>query len=101
MSHQVVIDYTAIAIRCESICEVAEKQITELDEELARLERQSLTLQNEHTKALVTEINKERNDFHKRTEELLTRAKELAKRGIVSGDSDRLKYDPSHKLEDI
>ena len=101
MSHQVVIDYTAIAIRCESICEVAEKQITELDEELARLERQSLTLQNEQTKALVTEINKERNDFHKRTEELLAKAKELAKRGTVSGDSDRLKYDPSYKLEDI
>ena len=101
MSHQVVIDYRAIAIRCESICEVAEKQINELDEEIARLERKSSTLQNEYTKALVKEINKERNDFHRRTEELLLRAREVSKMGKVSGDSDRLKNNPSYKIEGI
>ena len=43
MSHQVQIDYKAIAIRCESICEVAEKQIAELDKMLADIESGSKT----------------------------------------------------------
>lgn len=46
MSHQVQIDYEAIAIRCESICEVAEKQIAELDQILSGIENGSQSLQN-------------------------------------------------------
>ena len=88
MSHQVQIDYEAIAIRCESICEVAEKQIAELDEEIAKLERQSLSLSSERAKSFAESINRERNEFHRRIEELLLKAKEVAKKGVISGDSD-------------
>lgn len=52
MSHQVQIDYEAIAIRCESICEVAEKQIAELDQILSDIENGSQSLHNSRTAAL-------------------------------------------------
>ena len=52
MSHQVQIDYEAIAIRCESICEVAERRIAELDQILSDIENGSQSLQNSQTAAL-------------------------------------------------
>lgn len=99
MSHQVQIDYEAIAIRCESICEVAEKQIAELDEDIAKLERQSLSLSSERAKSFAESINRERNEFHRRIEELLSKAKEIAEKGVVSRDSDRLRLNSADNVD--
>ena len=39
MSHQVQIDYQGVAIQCQSVCEVAEKRLQELDEMLEKARR--------------------------------------------------------------
>ena len=63
MSHQVQIDYQAIAIQCNSICEVAEKQLKELDEMIATLEETSTQLLTDETKRLKKQIEKELDDL--------------------------------------
>ena len=63
MSHQVQINYEAIAIQCNSICEVAEKQLKELDRLLAEIESESTQLLNEQTRALKRQILSERESL--------------------------------------
>ena len=87
MSHQVQIDYEAIAIRCESICEVAEKQIAELDQILSDIENGSQSLRNSQTAALQQLIVEERDSLVRKIENLKSQAKEVAKKGVVSGAS--------------
>lgn len=70
MSHQVQIDYEAIAIRCESICEVAEKQIAELDQMLSEIENGSQSLRNSQTAALQQLIVEERDSLVRKIENL-------------------------------
>ena len=38
MSKQVIIDYQQIAVQCNSICDIAEKRLQELDEMIAKIE---------------------------------------------------------------
>ena len=52
MSHQVQIDYRHIAIQCESICEVAENVVKELEEILSQIKGSASSLLNYQTKAL-------------------------------------------------
>lgn len=101
MSHQVQIDYKAIAIRCESICEVAEKQIAELDQMLADIESGSKTLMESQVVALKQTIEAERSSLAENINALRMRAKEVAKKGVVTGDSDRLRLNPSDNVEKI
>ena len=44
MSQQVIIDYQQIAIQCNSICDIAEARLKELDEMIAKLESTSTQL---------------------------------------------------------
>lgn len=99
MSHQVQIDYEAIAIRCESICEVAEKQIAELDQILSGIENGSQSLQNSQTAALQQLIVEERDSLAGKIENLKAQAKEVAKKGVVSGDSDRLRLNSADNVD--
>ena len=101
MSHQVQIDYKAIAIKCESICEVAEKQIAELDQMLADVESGSKTLMESQVVALKQTIEAERDLLIENINALRMRAKEVAKKGVVTGDSDRLRLNPSDNVEKI
>lgn len=78
MSHQVQIDYQGVAIQCESICEVAKKQMEELDEMLARLERTSVSIMSQQVHDLAVAINKERNALNKQLEEVVEQAKKNA-----------------------
>lgn len=78
MSHTVQIDYQGIAIQCKSICEVAEKQLTELDEMLARLERTSFRIMTQNAQDLATAINVERNKLNKQLEAVLEQANKNA-----------------------
>ena len=74
MSHQVQINYEAIAIQCNSICEVAEKQLKELDRLLAEIESESTQLLNEQTRALKRQILSERESLLEETKQLRERA---------------------------
>jgi len=79
MSHQVQIDYEGIAIQCQSICEVAEAHLKELDEMLAKLERTSVRIMNHQAYELACEINKERNELNRQMEEVAEQAKNNAR----------------------
>jgi hypothetical protein len=90
LSHAVQINYEQIAVQCHSICEVAENQVAELDRTLTDLEGSSSRLLNDQTEALRKQIEKEKNELLKQIKAVLERADEDAKKGIVTGDSDRL-----------
>lgn len=79
MSQQVQINYEQIAIQCQSICEVAQEQFNKLDEELAKLERTSISIKTEQSIKLAETINKERNLLNKKLEEVLLKAQNNAK----------------------
>ena len=74
MSHQVQINYEAIAIQCNSICEVAQKQLKELDRLLAEIESESTQLLNEQTRALKRQILSERESLLEEMKQLRERA---------------------------
>ena len=90
LSHAVQINYEQIAVQCHSICEVAENQVAELDRMLTDLEGSSSRLLNDQTEALRKQIEKEKNELLKQIKAVLERVDEDAKKGIVTGDSDRL-----------
>lgn len=99
MSHQVQIDYQGIAIQCESICEIAEKRLAELDEMLARVERTSSRLLNAQAIQLSKAIRTERDELQKQIKLVRQSAEEKAKRGVVSVDNEREEY--RHSRDDI
>lgn len=92
MSHQVQIDYQAIAVQCNSVCDVAAKQLKELDEMIAKLESTSTQLLNEETERLKKQIQKERDDLIGKIENVRERANEKALKGTSSVDSDSIEY---------
>ena len=92
MSHQVQIDYQAIAIQCNCVCEVAEKQLKELDEMIAKLESTSTQLLNDETEHLKKQIQNERDELLKKIENVRERANEKALKGKCSVDSDSIEY---------
>ena len=101
MSHTVQIDYQGIAIQCQSICEVAEKQLAELDEMLAKAEGASSRLVNEHTTQLAQAIRDERARLQKQIELVRKSADQRAKRGVVILDSDFNHDEMMHSNDDI
>lgn len=92
MSHQVQIDYQAIAVQCNCVCEVAEKQLKELDEMIAKLESTSTQLLNDETEHLKKQIQNERDELLKKIENVRERANEKALKGKCSVDSDSIEY---------
>ena len=92
MSHAVQINYEQIAIKCHSICEVAETQAAELDNALAELESTSTRLQNGHTEALRREIEAEKKALLEAIESVKAQADNDAQKGIVTADSDFVNY---------
>ena len=92
MSHQVQIDYQAIAVQCNCVCEVAEKQLKELDEMIEKLESASTQLLNDETELLKKQIQKERDELFEKIENVRECANENALKGKCSVDSDSLEY---------
>ena len=74
MSHQVQIDYQGIAIQCESICEVAEKRLAELDEMLAKIEKSSSRLVSERAATLARAIEHEKSKLIKQIKDVREQA---------------------------
>lgn len=99
MSHTVQIDYQGIAIQCQSICEVAEKQLAELDAMIAKAESTSSRLINEQSTQFVQSIYAERKKLEKQIKTVRESAEAKAKRGVVSVDNEREEF--RHSRDDI
>lgn len=99
MSYQAQINYKAMAIRCESICEVAQHQIAELNLMISDVEKGSHSLCNSQTAALKNSIVEERDSLVRRIEALKKQAKEVAEKGIGSIDIDRLSSSSAANLD--
>jgi len=98
MSHAVQINYAAIGIQCQSICDVAEKRLTDLERMIAEVEDTSKRLQNEQTTLLRRQIEKERAELEKRLHQVQKKAQEFIALGVQTGDSD---YMYRQRREDI
>lgn len=86
MSQQVQIDYQGIAIQCQSICEVAETQLHELDKMLTKIHEESSLLMKGQAAKLAQEIESEKNLLLQKIDALKERAIIMGKRGVVYVD---------------
>lgn len=99
MSHQAIIDYQGIAITCQSVCEVAESQLKEMDEMIRKLDSASTSLQNEETESLKKSISKDRERLLRQIESVRNQALQNASRGRVRGGNYEL-YDAHQVTRD-
>ncbi len=88
MSHAVKIDYEGISIECQSICDMASSQLCKLDRMLDEIEKGSKRLINSQTEALRREITKIKSELQRKINSVVSHAKENAKMGRVTVDSD-------------
>ena len=92
MSRTVTINYEQIAIQCESICEVARRQLEELDNMLAELEQNSSRILNEQSEELKRQIEREKSSILEKIEKLLMKADADAKKGTVKVENHSKEY---------
>lgn len=88
MSHAVRIDYQGISIQCQSVCEMASKQLCKLDKMLDNIENESKRLLNSQTSSLRKEITKTKLELQNKIDLVLSVAKTQAGMGSVVVDSD-------------
>lgn len=101
MSHAVRIDYQGISIKCQSICEIAEKQICKLDKILNEMETGSTKLLNNQTKALRKEIEDIKLSLNDQINLVIEKAKVNSSMGTVTVDSDFMgKHERAHDVID-
>lgn len=94
MSHQVVINYEAIAIECRSICEVAAKQLCQIDELLERIDATSKSLQGNETSGMKRQLREQAAAIRLRIDEILKQSETVNKKGVVRTDSDLIRSNP-------
>ena len=92
MSKQVIIDYQQIAIKCNSICDIAEARLRELDEMIAKLESTSTRLLNDETERLKKQIEKERDDLLKKIKNVRDKADSDAVKGVLKTNNNSVLY---------
>lgn len=85
MSHQAIIDYEGIAIKCQSVCELAETRLKELDKTIAQIEKSSRTLINEEAIRLKESLKKERNALERQIKDVRNQADSNARFGNRRG----------------
>jgi len=100
MSHQVQIDYQGIAIQCESVCEVAERRLQELDEMIAKVKQASSSLMKDRATDLAREIEKEKQNLSEQINALKKKAIKVGERGTVYVDSDKEEYRRRNEIID-
>lgn len=83
MSITVEVNYEQIAFQCESVCEVAQKQLEEMDRILEELSASSVRLQNDQTRRLIEEISQEKSELFRQMETVRKKAAEQAKLGTI------------------
>lgn len=92
MSQQVIIDYQQIAIQCNSICDIAETRLRELDEMIERLEETSTKLLNDETERLKMQIGQERDELLKKIKNVRDKANSDAVRGVIKTNNHDILY---------
>ena len=90
MSHQVVINYEAISIECRSICETAARQLCQIDTLLRKIDETSKSLQGNETEGMKRALRERAAAIRTHIDELVNESEIVAKRGIVSTNSDFL-----------
>lgn len=88
MSHAVRIDYRGISIQCQSICEMASKQLCKLDKMLDDIESSATQLLNFQTQSFRDEITKTKQQLQQKIEAVLSKARKNASQKTVVVDSD-------------
>jgi hypothetical protein len=91
MSHRVVINYEAIAIECRSICEVASKQLCQIDELLQRLDETSQSLQGGETDGMKRRLRERARTIRERMDEIVKQSEIQVRLGTVVTDTDFLR----------
>ncbi|MDR1912728.1 MAG: hypothetical protein LBQ52_10360 [Helicobacteraceae bacterium] len=91
MSSQVVINYEAISIECRSICEVAAKQLCQIDALLHKIDEASQSLQSDETTGMKRRLQARAAAIKSRIEEIVKQAELVGRRGQVSTNSDFLR----------
>lgn len=92
MSQQVQIDYRQIATQCESVCEVAEARLKELDGLLTQLEKTSSSILDERVTELRVAIEKEKQNLIRQIADVRRKAQQDAKQGVVHTDNHDSRY---------
>lgn len=92
MSQQVIIDYQQIAIQCNSICDIAEARLKELDEMIERLAGTSTKLLNDETERLKKQIEKEHDELLKKLKDVRDKANSDAVRGVIKTNNHDVLY---------
>lgn len=99
MSQQVQIDYRQIASQCQSVCEVAEARLKELDELLAKLKESSSSILSSRSEELERAIELEKEKLIAQIKEVREKADEDAKLGVVHTNNHDLRY--AHRNDTI
>ena len=91
MSHAVQIDYAKIGLQCQSICDIAEKRLTELEEMLEEIDRTTSRLKNNQTALFHRQLEQEKEAVRTRLHAVQDKAQALINRGVQAMDSDYLR----------
>lgn len=98
MSHTVQIDYSKIGLQCQSICDVAEKRLTELEDMLKEVDRTATRLQNTQTEFFHKQLEKETEAIKNRLHNVQNKALAFIQMGVKTTDSD---YSYRERQDDI
>lgn len=90
MSKHVVINFEAKSIECLSFCEIATKQLCEIDKVLERIDKSSQKLQGDETIAIKRQLIEKEKAIRIRIDALIEKAKVLGKRKTEIVDTDSL-----------
>lgn len=92
MSKQVQIDYKNIACQCNTVCNIAEQKLKELDDMLVKVESTATRLLNDQSESLKATIVKEKETLLKQIKVVRDKANEDAKMGVVDTDDYDVRY---------
>lgn len=87
MSSHVIINYEAIAIECRSICEIAAKQLCQIDAFLERIDATSKTLQGDETSGMKRQLKERAAAIKARIDEIINQSETIGKQGVVRNAS--------------
>ena len=92
MSHQTQIDYQHIATQCKSVCELAEKQLAEMDKLLQEMKNNSSSILNEQAEAFKISVQEEQRKLQLNIDKVRAAAEVQAKKGTVTVDNEKEEY---------
>ena len=89
MSHTVQIDYSKIGLQCQSVCDIAEKRLTELEDMVKEIDASSTRLQNSQTEFFHEQLREEAEILRKKLHDVQNKALafiEIGVKNVYEGD---------------